>query len=120
MARAGKKKSKNAAKTRIAGASRKPPAKTALKTPPKTAAKKGGKSKSGNLNPEKSRTSPNTAKPDPYDALIDAAVAVLALTIDPAWKAAVRANLQVIFAQAALFADVALPDDAEPAPIFRA
>jgi 1-carboxybiuret hydrolase subunit AtzG-like protein len=57
---------------------------------------------------------------DPIDRLIEASASALALTIEPAWKSSVRTNLQVIFAQAALFCDFELPDDAEPAPIFKA
>ena len=54
------------------------------------------------------------------DDLIVAGAHALALTVDLAWKPAVRANLQVIFAQATLFTTFELPDDAEPAPIFKA
>jgi Protein of unknown function (DUF4089) len=60
------------------------------------------------------------AKPDPLDDLIVASAKALALTIEPAWTSAVRANLHVIFAQAALVTAFELPDDAEPAPIFKA
>jgi hypothetical protein len=42
------------------------------------------------------------------------------LNIEPAWKPAIHANLQVIFRQAALFMAFELPDDAEPASIFKA
>jgi hypothetical protein len=66
------------------------------------------------------RKSKATSNPNPLDRLIEAAAASLALPIEPAWKAAVRANLHVIFGQAALFSDFELPDDAEPAPIFKA
>ena len=38
----------------------------------------------------------------------------------PEWKPAVRANLEVTFRLAALVAEKELPDDAEPAPVFRA
>jgi hypothetical protein len=116
MARTARRKSKNAAKKRKAGASTRSPAKIATKTASKTARK----SKSRSLKPTKSRAISDSAKPDPLDALIDAAAGALSLTIEPAWKAPVRANLQVILGQAALFAGFALPDDAEPAPIFRA
>ena len=45
----------------------------------------------------------------------------LGLPIEPDWKPAVRANLDVTFKLAALVADeFALPDDAEPAPVFKA
>jgi hypothetical protein len=61
-----------------------------------------------------------TAVHDPLDAFIDAAGAALDLPIDPAWKAAVKANLQVTLRHAALVSEFALPDDTEPAPVFQA
>jgi hypothetical protein len=67
-----------------------------------------------------SKSKPHQSKPDPLDDLIVAAAHALGLTVDPAWTPAVRANLQVIFAQAALVTAFDLPDDAEPAPIFKA
>ena len=53
------------------------------------------------------------------DAFMDAAGPLLGLAIDPAWRAGVRANLLVLFAQAHRLAAVPLPDEAEPAPVFR-
>ena len=44
----------------------------------------------------------------------------LGLTVQPEWKPAVRANLEVTFRLAGVVAETALPDDAEPAPVFRA
>ncbi len=58
--------------------------------------------------------------PDPLDQLIDAAALMLALPIAPAWKPAVKANLELTLRRAALFADFPLPDEAEPAPVFVA
>jgi hypothetical protein len=63
---------------------------------------------------------PTHTKGDPLDDLIQAAGPAFGLNIKPEWTSAVRANLQVIFGQAALFAEFDLPDDAEPAPIFKA
>jgi hypothetical protein len=57
---------------------------------------------------------------DPLDAFVDAGAHTLALPVEPSWKGAVKANLVVIFALAASFADFPLPDDVEPAPVFRA
>jgi hypothetical protein len=57
---------------------------------------------------------------DPLSDLIEPSGQLIELNIEPAWKPAVRANLQVIFRQAALFMAFELPDDAEPAPIFKA
>jgi hypothetical protein len=57
---------------------------------------------------------------DPLDNFVDAAVLALDLPLDPSWRAAVKLNLQVTLRQAALFAEFDLPDEAEPAPVFRA
>jgi len=57
---------------------------------------------------------------DPLDDLIDAATCALDLPIEPEWKAAVKANLQVTLRHGAHVAEFALPDDAEPAPVFVA
>ena len=59
-------------------------------------------------------------QPDHLDAYIDAAAQALGLTVAPEWKPAVRANLDVTFKLAALVAEKELPDDAEPAPVFKA
>src|SRR5262249_52136409 len=53
---------------------------------------------------------------DPLDSFVDAAAHALDLKLEPAWKSAVKTNLEVTLALAALFADFPLPDDAEPAP----
>jgi hypothetical protein len=57
---------------------------------------------------------------DPLDELITATAEALALPIDPAWRPAVRAHLEVTSRLARLVEELELPDDAEPAPIFRA
>jgi hypothetical protein len=54
------------------------------------------------------------------DALVDAAAKVLALPIEPEWKPAIRANLQITLRLAAMVAEFELPDEAEPAPTFEA
>ena len=61
-----------------------------------------------------------TAKRDPLDSFVDAAAHALDLKIEPAWKSAVKTNLEVTLALAALFADFPLSDDAEPAAVFSA
>ena len=61
-----------------------------------------------------------TAGPGALDNFVDAAAHALDLKIEPAWKGAVKTNLEVTLALAALFADFPLPDDAEPAPVFAA
>ena len=57
---------------------------------------------------------------DPLDDFIVAGARALELTIDKAWMPAVRANLAVTLRLAALVTAFALPDDAEPAPVFKA
>ena len=60
------------------------------------------------------------ASDDSLDDFITAAAEALALPIDPAWKPAVRMHLDVILKLGKLVEDFELPDDAEPAPVFRA
>ncbi len=55
-----------------------------------------------------------------FDEFIAASARVLSLPVDSAWYPAIRFNLEVTFRLAALVADLPLPDDAEPAPVFRA
>ena len=57
---------------------------------------------------------------DSLDAYVDAAAAALGVPIDEAWKPEIRANLAVTFRLAALVGEKELPDDAEPAPDFKA
>jgi hypothetical protein len=59
-------------------------------------------------------------KTDHLDAYIDSAAAALGILIDPAWKSTIRANLDVTFRFAAVVGEKELPDDAEPAPVFKA
>jgi hypothetical protein len=54
------------------------------------------------------------------DQFIDAAVQALALPVKPAWKPAVKANLAVTLRLAQMVAEFELPDEAEPAPMFKA
>jgi len=60
------------------------------------------------------------ASDDPLDDFIVAAAAALALPVDPAWRPAVRTHLEITLKHAALVEAFELPDDAEPAPVFRA
>jgi Protein of unknown function (DUF4089) len=57
---------------------------------------------------------------DAADALIAAGANALRLPIDPAWHPAVRTNIQLLLKHAALVEEFPLPDEAEPAPVFRA
>ena len=69
---------------------------------------------------KKTRISGNPVRRDQLDAFVDAAAHALALPLDPAWRPAVKTNLDVTLRLAAAFADFPLPDDAEPAPVFVA
>ena len=60
------------------------------------------------------------APKDPLDDLITAAADALALPIDPAWRPAIRTHLEITLKHARLVEAFDLPDDAEPAPVFRA
>jgi Protein of unknown function (DUF4089) len=97
-----RKPNSSRAKTSRATATRKAPAKTAAKAAVKTAGKR--KALGG----------------DPLDALVDASARALGLPLEPAWRPAVRSNLDATLRLAALFMDFPLPDDAEPAPVFAA
>ncbi len=57
---------------------------------------------------------------DPLDDYIDTVSAAMGLTIDPAWKPAVRANLDVTLKMARLIEEFPLPDEIEPANIYEA
>ena len=57
---------------------------------------------------------------DEWNEFIAASARVLVLPVDPAWYPAVRANLAVTWTLADSVAEFELPDDAEPAPVFRA
>jgi len=57
---------------------------------------------------------------DPLDSYIDAVSTALALPIEPQWKPAVRANLEVSLRLARLVDEFPLPDEIEPASVFAA
>ena len=63
---------------------------------------------------------PNKPKRDPLDDFIAAGARALDFEIDKAWMPAVREHLRVTLRLSALVAAFALPDDAEPAPVFKA
>jgi len=94
------------AKASRATAIRKAPAKTAAKTAARAAVKTARKRK--------------VLGGDPLDALVDASARALGLPLEPAWRPAVKSNLDATLRLAALFMDFPLPDDAEPAPVFAA
>jgi hypothetical protein len=61
------------------------------------------------------------AKPDEtLDQFIEAAASALSLPIEPEWKPAIRANLEMTLKHAAAVDEFPLPDEAEPAPVFKA
>jgi hypothetical protein len=77
----------------------------------KTAAKNVG---------EKSRKAPRAKAADPVGALVTLSAQALKLPLDPAWHGGVTFNLALILRMGALVDEFALPDDAEPAPVFHA
>jgi hypothetical protein len=56
---------------------------------------------------------------DLLDPFVEAAAQALKIPIDDAWKPAVRMNVQLLLQHAAKIDAFPLPDDAEPAPIFK-
>jgi hypothetical protein len=54
------------------------------------------------------------------DTLIDTVAPLLGLEIEPAWREAVRTHLAISLRHARAVADFPLPDDADPAPAYRA
>jgi hypothetical protein len=68
----------------------------------------------------KSVRADSTVSRELLDHFIGAAAHAHAFPVEPAWKPAIRANLEVTLRLAASFADFPLPDDAEPAPVFVA
>jgi hypothetical protein len=57
---------------------------------------------------------------DPLDDYIDAVAKALGLSIDAAWRPAVKANLEFSLRIARLVDEFALPDETEPASVFAA
>ena len=57
---------------------------------------------------------------DPLDDYIDAVSKALGLSVDDAWKPAVKANLEVSLRLARLVDEFVLPDETEPASVFAA
>ncbi len=70
--------------------------------------------------PRAQRRSARSARPDAFDDFVTAAARALALPAERAWLPAIKANLRVTLEHAAAVAEFPLPDDAEPAPVFRA
>jgi hypothetical protein len=68
----------------------------------------------------KAKSPPKAAASDPLDEFIAAGTRGLGLKVEKSWMKAVRFNLQVTLDLGAMVAEFPLPDDAEPAPVFRA
>ena len=83
--------------------------------------KAGRKAKSARAKRTRPARAANKAKrEDSIDALVEANAQALGLTLDPAWHDSIAFNLRLILRHAALVDEFALPDDAEPAPVFHA
>ena len=54
------------------------------------------------------------------DALIDAGTDLLRINVKPEWRAAVRMHLAISLGHAATVLKAELPDELDPAPVFRA
>jgi 1-carboxybiuret hydrolase subunit AtzG-like len=59
-------------------------------------------------------------RPDAFGIVVTAASQLLALPIEPSWHTGVTFNLQLLFKHAARIDEFSLPDDIEPASVFRA
>ncbi len=57
---------------------------------------------------------------DLTDAWITSSAAMLGIPIEAAWMPTIRANVEVTFRLAKLVDEFSLPDEAEPAPVFKA
>jgi hypothetical protein len=62
------------------------------------------------------------SKPDraDFEALMDAMSAALDLELETDWRPGVAQNLAVLFDNARLVEGLALPDESDPAPIYKA
>ena len=70
--------------------------------------------------PRPTRLADKARRKDSVDALVTANAQALGLALDPAWHGSIAFNLRMILRHAALVDEFALPDDAEPAPVFHA
>jgi hypothetical protein len=57
---------------------------------------------------------------DELDAWLDATAALLGIPVAPAWRDAVRLHLGITRDMARRVMEFPLPDEADPAPVFRA
>jgi len=98
-------------RSRTAKATARSTKRAAVKRKPRVIAKKAGAKWS---KPASGR------RPDPLDRFIDAAAQALRLPVEDAWRPAIAANLRVTLEHAASVEAFALPEDAEPGPLFKA
>jgi hypothetical protein len=83
--------------------------------------KAGRKAKSAPAKrPRPARAAAKTKPANSGDALVAASAQALGLTLDLAWHDGIAFNLGLILRLAALVDEFALPDEAEPAPVFHA
>jgi hypothetical protein len=83
--------------------------------------KAGRKAKSARAKrPRPTRAAAKTKPANSGDAFVAASAQALGLTLDPAWHDGIAFNLGLILRLAALVDEFALPDEAEPAPVFHA
>ena len=57
---------------------------------------------------------------DDIDAWLDANAALLGIVVAPEWRDAVRLHMRITRDLAQRVMDFELPDEADPAPVFRA
>jgi hypothetical protein len=57
---------------------------------------------------------------DPLDDMVNAGARALGIPLEAQWTAEVKTQLQVILRHGALVAEFPLPDELEPAPVFKA
>jgi hypothetical protein len=70
--------------------------------------------------PRPTRAAAKTRPENSIDAFVAASAQALGLALDPACHKSIAFNLRLILRHAALVDEFALPDDAEPAPVFHA
>jgi hypothetical protein len=72
------------------------------------------------IRPRPARVAASAKHENSIDAFVAASALALGLTLDPAWHHSIAFNMRLILRHAALVDEFALPDDAEPAPVFHA
>ncbi len=57
---------------------------------------------------------------DPFDEMVEASAGALGIPLEAQWKAEIKTQLQTILSHGVAVTEFSLPDDAEPAPVFKA